>query len=94
MEQSSEERIGEEPPMSNRRARRPGWASLAAAIFCTALVIEALWIAWTARQNGDMLVIICPLLGAVFISIPGGQAWVNSIEVFRSSRRRRARAQP
>jgi len=48
---------------------------LAAGVICTALIIEAIHTILGARSNGDVMVIVCPALGAIFLSIPAAQAW-------------------
>ncbi len=47
---------------------------LAAAIFCMALIVEAIATSLHARANGDGMVMVCPILGAIFLTIPAGQA--------------------
>ena len=51
------------------------WPPLIGAIFCTAMIIEAIVTLLGGLANGDLMVMICPLLGAVFLSIPATQAW-------------------
>jgi len=60
-------------------------APLAAAVVCTLLIILAIFIIASARANGDAMVMICPVLGAIFLSIPACQAWAT---VFHRWRRR------
>ncbi|MGD0769255.1 MAG: hypothetical protein ABSB42_13810 [Tepidisphaeraceae bacterium] len=59
--------------------------ALAAAIVCTGLIAEAILTAVHGRSNGDLMVSVIPILGAVFLSIPTGQAWWG---VIRSLKRR------
>jgi uncharacterized membrane protein YeaQ/YmgE (transglycosylase-associated protein family) len=49
--------------------------ALVGAIVCTALIAEAIVTALHGRQNGDLMVIVCPILGAIFLSIPAVRAW-------------------
>lgn len=56
---------------------------LIAALLCTGLIVEGIAIALGARANGDILVIICPLLGIAFIAIPAAQAWWRCISILR-----------
>jgi len=49
--------------------------SLGVAVVCTALIAEAIVTAVHGRANGDLMVIVCPILGATFLSIPAVQAW-------------------
>jgi hypothetical protein len=49
--------------------------ALAAAIVCTVLIAEAVVTAYHGRANGDLMVIVCPILGATFLSIPAVRAW-------------------
>jgi hypothetical protein len=50
-------------------------AALAVALVCTGLIIEAIVSAVEARVNGDLMVDVAPILGAIFLSVPTGQAW-------------------
>jgi hypothetical protein len=50
-------------------------AALAAAVVCTGLIVEAIITAVEARTNGDLMVDAAPILGAIFLSVPTGQAW-------------------
>jgi hypothetical protein len=61
-----------EPPPSRLMKVLP---SLLVALVCTGLIAEAVVTALHGRQNGDLMVIVCPILGAVFISIPTVRAW-------------------
>jgi hypothetical protein len=49
--------------------------SLAVAIGCTILIAEAIVTVIHGRENGDLMVIVCPILGATFLSIPTARAW-------------------
>jgi hypothetical protein len=49
--------------------------SLAVAIGCTILIAEAIVTVIHGRENGDLMVIVCPILGAAFLSIPTARAW-------------------
>lgn len=57
--------------------------SLAVAIGCTILIMEAIVTVVHGRENGDLMVIVCPILGAIFLSIPTARAWWNVISVIR-----------
>jgi hypothetical protein len=59
------------------------WPSLTAAVFCTAMIIEAVFTLRGGLANGDMMVMVCPLLGAIFLGIPGSRAWWNVIRILR-----------
>ncbi len=61
------------------------FAPLAAAILCTAMIIEAVITIAFSRGNGDVMVVVCPILGAVFLSIPACQAWWACIKILRGS---------
>jgi hypothetical protein len=56
---------------------------LLAALACTGLIVEAIVTAIGSGQNGDSMIIICPLLGALFFSIPAAQAWWACIKLIR-----------
>lgn len=58
---------------------------LLAALACTGLIIEAIVTVIGSRQNGDSMLMICPLLGALFFSIPAAQAWWACIKLIRRS---------
>ncbi|HEX4056245.1 MAG TPA: hypothetical protein VHX86_18445 [Tepidisphaeraceae bacterium] len=70
----SDDKIRETRHSGNSRLMRV-LPSLVAAILCTGLIVEAIATAMNARANGDAMVIVCPILGAVFLTIPAGQAW-------------------
>jgi hypothetical protein len=61
-------------------------APLLAAIICTILIAEAIHTALNSRANGDVMEIACPLLGAIFLSIPAAQAWWATIKMIRKSK--------
>ena len=52
---------------------------------CTVLIAEAIVTVIHGRENGDLMVIVCPILGATFLSIPAVRAWWMCS--FRDSRR-------
>jgi hypothetical protein len=54
--------------------------SLAVAVVCTGLIVEAIVTVFNGRANGDLLVMVCPILGATFLSIPTAQAWWTVIK--------------
>jgi hypothetical protein len=54
--------------------------SLAVAIGCTILIAEAIVTVIHGRENGDLMVIVCPILGATFLSIPTARAWWRVIQ--------------
>jgi hypothetical protein len=56
---------------------------LAVAIGCTVLIAEAIVTVVHGRQNGDLMVIVCPILGATFLSIPTVRAWWSVVSAFR-----------
>lgn len=56
---------------------------LLAALACTGLIIEAIVTVIGSRDNGDLMIMICPLLGALFFSIPAAQAWWACIKLIR-----------
>jgi len=60
--------------MDSRQHSIP-WAPLIAAIFCTAMIVEAILTLMGGLANGDLMVMVCPLLGAIFLSVPATQAW-------------------
>ena len=60
-------------------------APLAAALFCTAMIVEAILTLMGGLANGDLMVMVCPILGAAFLSIPATQAWCA---VLRNLRKR------
>jgi hypothetical protein len=49
--------------------------ALLGALVCTGLIVEAIITVAHGRENGDLMVIVCPILGATFISIPAARAW-------------------
>lgn len=49
--------------------------ALVGALICTGLIIEAIVTVVHGRGNGDLMVIVCPILGSIFLSIPAAQAW-------------------
>ena len=49
--------------------------ALLGALVCTGLIIEAIITVAHGRENGDLMVIVCPILGATFIAIPAARAW-------------------
>jgi len=53
---------------------------LLVAILCTILIAEAIAAVADGRRNGDLMVIVCPILGATFFSIPAAQAWWTVIK--------------
>ena len=57
-----------------------------AAIFCTGLIIEAIFTAARSRANGDMMLLFVPLLGAAFLSIWALQAWWACVKILRGKR--------
>jgi uncharacterized membrane protein (UPF0182 family) len=59
--------------------------ALAAAIVCTLLIAEAIFTAVRGRSNGDLMVSVIPILGAVFLSIPTGQAWWVVVQNLKES---------
>jgi hypothetical protein len=59
--------------------------SLAVAVICTGLIVEAIVTVFHGRANGDLLLMVCPILGVIFLSIPTAQAWWKVIGVIRSS---------
>jgi hypothetical protein len=61
---------------------------LAAAIACTVLIAEAIFTAVHGRSNGDLMVNVIPILGAVVLSIPTGQAWWVVVQNLKKSLRR------
>jgi len=65
----------------NRRKPRSIWPPLVAAVLCTALIVQAIRSILSGRANGDMMVMVCPALGAVFLSIPAMQAWIACIRI-------------
>jgi hypothetical protein len=91
---SSEPEAGENSMLgiSRRSASRkdsalPGiWPPLFAAIFCTGLIVEAIFTAKRSRANGDMMLIFVPLLGAAFLAIPASQAWWMCVKILRGKR--------
>jgi len=54
--------------------------ALAAAIVCTLLIAEAILTVIHGRANGDLMVMVIPILGAIFLSIPMGWAWGSVIQ--------------
>ncbi|MGD0139759.1 MAG: hypothetical protein ABSD28_12850 [Tepidisphaeraceae bacterium] len=61
---------------------------MAAAIACTVLIAEAIFTAVHGRSNGDLMVNVIPILGAVVLSIPTGQAWWVVVQNLKKSLRR------
>jgi hypothetical protein len=49
--------------------------SLVVAVGCTILIIEAIIAVVHGRENGDLMLVVCPILGATFLSIPTVRAW-------------------
>jgi hypothetical protein len=78
----SDDRIHEQRPDDDSRLKRV-LTPLAAAVICTVLIVEAIVTAMDARANGDVMVIVCPILGAVFLAIPAGQAWWAALNALR-----------
>ena len=70
-------------------ARRALWTkmlpALVGAVVCTMLVAEAVLAAIHGRTNGDLMVSVIPILGAIFLSIPAGQAWWVVVQNLRKS---------
>ena len=58
--------------------------SLAVAIGCTILIAEAIVTIVHGRENGDLMVIVCPILGAIFFSIPAARAWWRVLSAIRT----------
>jgi hypothetical protein len=58
---------------------------LLAAVVCTVLIIDAAATAFGARANGDMMVMVCPILGIVFLAIPAIQAWIACSRIWRGA---------
>ncbi len=58
---------------------------LAVAIGCTILIAEAIVTIIHGRENGDLMVIVCPILGATFLSIPTVRAWWLVISAIRGN---------
>jgi hypothetical protein len=71
-------------PMDAPRKPIP-WAPLIAAIFCTAMIVEAILTLMGGLANGDLMVMVCPLLGAIFLSVPATQAWWAVIRKLRQN---------
>jgi formate/nitrite transporter FocA (FNT family) len=71
--------IHEDEDHGVREANGSRWTkilpALVAAIVCTILIAEAVVTAYYGRANGDLMVIVCPILGATFLSIPAARAW-------------------
>jgi hypothetical protein len=65
----------------DRRKAGSIWPPLVAAIFCTALIAQAIQTILTGRANGDMMVMVCPVLGAIFLAIPAVQAWMACVKM-------------
>jgi Na+/citrate or Na+/malate symporter len=67
----------EDRAVSGRPASRAAriFPPLVAAVICTALIVEAIHTILGARANGDAMVMVCPALGGIFLSIPAAQAW-------------------
>jgi hypothetical protein len=74
------QRPKQNPSRSTAAALAP---PLVAALLCTAMIIEAIATALTGRANGDLMVLVCPILGAIFLSIPAVQAWWACIKILR-----------
>jgi hypothetical protein len=64
------------------RARRLA-PPLAAALICTVVIARAIIAVVGGKANGDLMVTVCPLLGAVFLSIPAAQAWWVCFKIVR-----------
>jgi hypothetical protein len=69
-----------------RAGRSSIWPPLFAAVFCTGLIVEAIFTAARSRANGDMMLLFVPLLGAAFLSIWALQAWWACLKILRSRR--------
>jgi hypothetical protein len=80
--QSGQEQFEAKPSRVRLAALLP---PLLAALACTGLIIEAIVTVIGARDNGDLMVMICPILGALFFCIPAGQAWWACIKLIRRS---------
>jgi len=57
--------------------------ALTAAVVCTGLIAEAVVTVYHGRANGDLMVIVCPILGATFLSIPAVRAWWMVLSAIR-----------
>jgi hypothetical protein len=57
--------------------------ALAAAVIATALIIEAILTILHGRANGDLMIMVCPILGSLFLSIPAIQAWWLVLTILR-----------
>jgi len=82
--ETDEPMIDAPAPRSSKPSRgRALIAPLAGALVCTALIAEAVITALRAGGNGDMMVVVCPILGAIFFSIPACQAWAKCWSILR-----------
>jgi hypothetical protein len=63
------------------------WVALVVAIVTTGLIVEAVLTVLRGRANGDMMIAVCPALGAIFLSIPAMRAWWVVIRELSSSGR-------
>jgi Na+/citrate or Na+/malate symporter len=70
-------------PMKRSRAIT---GPLLAAVVCTVLIIDAVATALGARANGDMMVMVCPILGIIFLAIPAIQAWMACSRIWRGGK--------
>jgi hypothetical protein len=79
VEDGDEDRAGRQDGSHLTRILPP----LAVAIGCTILIAEAIVTVIHGRENGDLMVIVCPILGATFLSIPTARAWWSVVCAFR-----------
>jgi hypothetical protein len=59
--------------------------ALTVAIFATALIAEAILTIINERANGDLMIMVCPILGSLFLSIAAVKAWWRVIRWMRNT---------
>jgi hypothetical protein len=77
MDQAMALELEEEMPEIAAKSAPRGrmWGAVVVAIVTTGLIVEAILTILRGRANGDMMIMVCPALGAIFLSIPAMRAW-------------------
>jgi hypothetical protein len=88
MDQAMALEIAEETPQETQEIPAQSeshgriWVAGVVAVVTTALIVEAVLTVLRGRANGDMMIAVCPALGAIFLSIPAVRAWWVVIREF------------
>jgi len=60
---------------ARRNARTEIVPALIVAVLASALIAEAVLTIIRGRANGDLMIMVCPILGSLFLAIPAMRAW-------------------